>query len=70
MKDNDKDKPDENVILNQTPDVINLGDITLSSTVKDVDYLSGLLIELLKEDSIKEYLSIITKKKLGRSFVG
>ena len=42
---------------------IQFGDIILSSTTENCNQLSGLLLLLLKEKNIKEYLKVFEKKQ-------
>ena len=62
---------EEQQMIERYDEVIRIGEITLASQRLSVNELAGIILSLLKEPEVKEYLDLLKKKKaLGNTYLG
>ena len=59
-------KSKDNEIFNQ----VRIGEIGLESSVLSIDELISRAIDMLNNETIKEYLSLLKNKKLAGAYLG
>lgn len=56
------------VAVENNENVLKIGELTLSSSVYDIDHLCDLALFMLQQESVKEYLNIIRKNQFKPSY--
>ena len=49
---------------------LSIGDITLGSSTHNIEALSNLMLQLIRDDVVKEYLDLLKKKKSSGVYFG
>jgi len=61
----------EKILALPEPEQLKVGDIFLQSSKYCVNQLSSIILELLKDEAVKEYLGLLKENRIKRtSYVG